>query len=79
MQLVSNEQEKEELRANVRVLQETIVETMKQVEAKSNDFLIVNQKLMEERMRISDLNELIDKLKAQVARGGPPPVNRGNK
>ncbi len=80
MTLVTDEQDKEELRANVRLLQETVMETMKQVEAKSNDFVIVNQKLMEERMKISDLNETIDRLKAQLARGGgPPPINRQNK
>jgi hypothetical protein len=30
-------------------------------------------------MKISNLNETIDRLKSQIAKGGPPPVNRANK
>ncbi len=86
MQLVSNENEKEELRGNVRVLQATVEELMRQVETKSNDFVVrcvfcatcplaeclhenkvVNQKLMEERMKMVDQNEELQRLRAQLA------------
>ncbi len=40
MQLVSNENEKEELRGNVRVLQATVEELMRQVESKATDFVV---------------------------------------
>lgn len=84
MQLASNESEKEELRGNVRVLQATVEELMRQVESKSTDFVVrrapagvfprptdrvqvVNNKLMEERMKMSDQMEEIQRLRAQLA------------
>ena len=83
MQLVTNEQEKEELRGNLRAMQETVLESMKQVEEKGADFMLVNQKLMEERMKMSEMQEEIDRFKRggppPVNRSGPPPVNRGKK
>jgi hypothetical protein len=79
MTLVTNEQEKEEMKVNMKVLQDTIVETMKQVEERTEDFVTVNTKLMEERMKLHEMQEMIDRLKLQLQRSGPPPVNRSTK
>ncbi len=64
------------MRGTIKVLQQTVEEMMRQLEAKGQDFLVVNEKLMQERMKMSDMGEEIQRLKNALAAAQKTPAKK---